>query len=742
MWKNLFKYLLIAMFASFIAIGCGTGDDGDDGKPGATGPQGPAGESGAVLSEAESCITCHEGEGSVAFNAVDHQDSYVEETSTDFVVSITGIQSNLSFDNTTEDNVTVTLNITQNGDNFTDADLDNIIEGTDNELNLDLEYAVYDNVTNSYTAGHIGLDYDNLINVSGGEWQILIDNETNLDDQAVYGPVDNRSNNNMIFLVNGAIGPKGDYVENTFFNAIKIYGSIPSVNATTVSACESCHSDNILAHGGSPYQAKLDNASINSDDATVTYTTDSAAFFACVTCHNNGRGSYHVDFPSSTANDGASLKNTVHWDHKGFAEYPQSLSNCATCHEDQAGTTSDDLGEVLDNSNFTYYTCLSCHKSFSNFTFASYAPDHSSYDENTDCTNCHTGSGMNLQAFHSGYNDSKFMADGKAWFEYNIESLSYDNTTNELSVEWSVTNNNTGSLVNPLDTTGAIFLADPGDRDNASEGTNIILGYFGGDSNDVTHEADDVYLDTKADMLANSTYDSGTGFVTSVMTLDNLDEMSLPVKKVKVGIVGVPTVGGEMVAVRSVTQDLNLETNTEATPENAVAEANCNTCHNSIVIHTDSYHGHTTVGNPDACMVCHIPSAGAHAFEEQSRSFDSYIHAIHEGQSFFGHSVTEYPNEIANCEKCHESGEYAVPTAPSDLGAVLSHGSDNTPVEVTTGPAANACGSCHRAFAIIDPYGLGLSTYGVNAHTSEYGYRISTEVMPFADVINTLLENY
>jgi len=748
MWKNLFKYLLIAMFASFIAIGCGTGDDGDDGKPGATGPQGPAGESGAVLSEAESCYTCHEGESSIAKSAVQHQNGYDDEITTDFVVSITSIDSNLTFNNGINDNVTVTLNITQNGDNFTDADLDKIVGDTKNKLNLDLEYAVYDN--GSFTAGHEGLDYDSLEYVSGGQWQIFIDNETNLDDKAVYGPVDNRSQNNMIFLVNGAIGPKGDYVAETFFNAVKIYNSIPEVDTATVSGCENCHSNNIIAHGSGthhwPVQAKLDNASINNDNATGTYTTDSSAFFTCVTCHNDGRGSYHVDFPSSTANDGASLKNTVHWDHKGFKEYPQSLSNCATCHEDQADTKNDDLGQVLDNSNFTYYTCLSCHKSFSNFDFAGYAPDHSSYDENTDCTNCHTGSGMNLQAFHSGYNDTKFMADGTPWFTYTIESLSYDNTTNELSVEWSVTNNDTGSLVNPLDATGATFLADPGERDNASEGTNIILGYFGGNSNDVAHEAEDVYLDTKAQMLANSTYDSGTGFVTSVMTLDNLDAMNFPVNKAKVGIVGVPEVEGELVYVRSVTQDLNLENNTQTNPVTAVAEDKCNSCHNSIVVHTDS-HGHITVGNPDACMVCHIPSAGAHGIEQQSRSLDSFIHAVHEGQSYDGMTVTEYPNDVANCEKCHKEPDtdtvpytvpYAVPTAPSDLGAVLSAAGDGQPVEVTTGPAANACGSCHRAYPITH----GWSTYKVNAHTSEYGYRVSTEVMPFTDVIETLLNNY
>jgi hypothetical protein len=120
--------------------------------------------------------------------------------------------------------------------------------------------------------------------------------------------------------------------------------------------------------------------------------------------------------------------------------------------------------------------------------------------------------------------------------------------------------------------------------------------------------------------------------------------------------------------------------------------------------------------------MCHITKAGGSHLEMQSRSLDSYAHAIHSGQAFyiadidFGDPVQalEYEHHIGfpypthantNCESCHEPGMYNVPDQSKSLAGLLSQSDDpesrDRAIEdipsYVTGPAARACGGCHRA---------------------------------------------
>ncbi|MCB0234705.1 MAG: hypothetical protein KDG58_10875, partial [Anaerolineae bacterium] len=49
-----------------------------------------------------------------------------------------------------------------------------------------------------------------------------------------------------------------------------------------------------------------------------------------------------------------SLMNDVHMSHAMEFPYPQSMANCATCHEGKLDT-------ILTDANFTVSTCKSCH---------------------------------------------------------------------------------------------------------------------------------------------------------------------------------------------------------------------------------------------------------------------------------------------------------------------------------------------------------------------------------------------
>jgi hypothetical protein len=131
----------------------------------------------------------------------------------------------------------------------------------------------------------------------------------------------------------------------------------------------------------------------------------------------------------------------------------------------------------------------------------------------------------------------------------------------------------------------------------------------------------------------------------------------------------------------------------------------------------------------------------------QSRSIDSYVHAIHSFQAFdigdvnFADPVAamrydlhvehRYPNfTIKNCESCHLRGTNEVPDQSKSLPGLLSgsasvQGWDRNIGDVPayiTGPGSRACGSCHRAELVKEDNAGELVSF--NQHTKQGGYLI------------------
>ncbi|HSR34825.1 MAG TPA: hypothetical protein VLY63_30010 [Anaerolineae bacterium] len=132
----------------------------------------------------------------------------------------------------------------------------------------------------------------------------------------------------------------------------------------------------------------------------------------------------------------------------------------------------------------------------------------------------------------------------------------------------------------------------------------------------------------------------------------------------------------------------------------------------------------------------------------QSRSIDSYIHAIHAGQAFdigdidfalpveklhYEHHIEfPYPTHGAtNCESCHVKGTNNVPDQAASLPGLQS--ASDSPLngwdrnigeipEAVTGPASRACGGCHRAELINEDDARGLAIF--NQHTRQGGYLV------------------
>jgi OmcA/MtrC family decaheme c-type cytochrome len=178
-----------------------------------------------------------------------------------------------------------------------------------------------------------------------------------------------------------------------------------------------------------------------------------------------------------------------------------------------------------------------------------------------------------------------------------------------------------------------------------------------------------------------------------------------------------------------------------------VDAAKCNACHDALgtTFHGPNYGSAGVVG----CRVCHWVGSGSSHLEMQSRSIDSFVHAVHSMQYFdvknvdltnaiqslrYGdHVEGNYPNFAGtlNCESCHVKGTYDVPDQARSLPGILSAaqvlkgGSRNigTVAAEITGPAARACGGCHRAQLINEDDASSLAAF--YAHTADFGSAVS-----------------
>jgi len=228
--------------------------------------------------------------------------------------------------------------------------------------------------------------------------------------------------------------------------------------------------------------------------------------------------------------------------------------------------------------------------------------------------------------------------------------------------------------------------------------------------------------------------------------------------------------GDNVVAMNAPSRTFNLITNAfqadyyQGTGKTGTAlvnvEGGCNNCHDALA---DTFHTPDRGGNIVICRLCHITKDGGSHLEMQSRSIDSYAHAIHSFQPFdigdvdFDNNVQAYTyledTRFAfptlgrtNCEACHRPGKFNVPVQSKSLPGVLSasDGRDsngnfvqvifnnlepefpNGPRNIgdvasfVTGPATRACGGCHRVNWINDDNAVDLLAFYWHVETNGY----------------------
>jgi len=580
-------------------------------------------------------------------------------------------------------------------------------------------------------------------------------------------------------------GTRVDQNRYPFAALLKTGSGVDYVSAANVSGCEKCHTVPYLKHSYIYGQ-------VNHDPATDFYT--------CKACHlDNGPGGHFewqllVDDPAFAADYLAhetpltpeqeaqyayntTLMNDVHMSHSMEFPYPQSMSNCATCHEGKLDT-------ILSDANFNIKTCKSCHPmtgavapaaegetpayDTTKLALKTILPPaiHGSMDLNTtDCLGCH-GKGKPAKAFnqiHTGYNKPIYTADGLKYSEaitVTVDSASFDGSM--LNFKFSAVKN---PALEGIDVTTIT--------------PTVLVGLYGWDTKDYIIGPHERLSDDNGDGKIDSKDQRALEYVVGAehprfktvaaeggkweVTADLSSWADLiadgTAKRVEIGVMPeLVNTDGVQLALNAPSRTFDLASNDFANdfynPIVKVADG-CNKCHDALAT---TFHTPDRGGNIVICRMCHNTKSGASHLELQSRSIDSYIHAIHSFQGFdigdvnFAdpvqalhyeeHITFPFPTHAnTNCVACHVAGTNNVPDQSKSLPGILSATDVLTGKErnigdipsYVTGPATRACGGCHRAVLINEDKASDLLVF--NQHTKQGGYLVEAG----EDAISTLM---
>ena len=692
----------------------------------------------------ETCSVCHKGAGDK------HQASF-DALYQDGVIKVTDLAYAFSAPNTT----VVTFRMTKNGAPFNANDADNLAIGFAPYNGKDFEAAARLSLKGKIVCDATGLCKSTLVgNVP--------DLTTTRGLVTLYGTDE----------IVGTLPARVQQGKYPFAAIVGTGGGVDYASAANNSGCEKCHTTPYLKHG-------YIYGEVNGDPSTD--------FYVCKACHfDNGTGGHFewqlsVDDPALAADYLAgnvkltadqqakygyktTLMNDVHMSHSMEFPYPQSMSNCVTCHEGKLDT-------VLSDANFKIETCKSCHPvtgakeavqagakpawDTTKLALKNILPQavHGSMDLNsTDCTLCH-GAGKIAPSFkqiHSGYDKVIYTADGKRYSDavkVSIDSASLSGS--KLDIKFSATES-----------------PDLAGIDVAKIQPTVLVGLYGWSTKDfvvgpherLTDDNGDGKIDSSDARALEYAVGSKHPRYTTVSAADGKWEVVADLslwanligdKVTRVEIAVMPALknsAGDMVALNAPSRTFNPIINSFAdgwfSPIVKVADG-CNKCHDALAT---TFHTPDRGGNVVVCRLCHTTTNGASHLEMQSRSIDSYVHAIHsfealgigsinfadkvQKEEYALHVESVYPTHGPNCESCHVKGTYNVPDQTKSLPGILSPSASvkgwnraiGSVPSFVTGPASKACGGCHRAELINEDNPGELIPF--LQHTEQGGYLI------------------
>ena len=700
-----------------------------------------------VSVQPETCGICHKSAGE------DHQAAY-DELYQDGVIKVSGLTYKFTEPGTT----VVTFKMTKNGAPISGGTVQN----------LNIYFAAYTG-TAFEGAGRLSLkgklSYDAASGVTTSTLVELDAADANYFDYTNVGGVDGIV---VVYGYNeqvGSLPARIRMVKYPYAGILQTGAGVDYLSAANNDGCENCHTDPYLKHGNIYGQ-------VNGDPATD--------FLTCKVCHlDNGEGGHLewqllVDDPVKAVEWLGSdedlsiftpeqlelyaykttLMNDVHMSHAMEFPYPQSMANCVTCHEGK-------LDVVLSDANFKTETCKSCHAvtgavaegeepayDTTEFALATILP--AGHDLASDCASCHSEGGVApvFSKIHTGYTTSIFTADGTKYSEaitVTIDSASV--ADNKITFAFSAATELEGIDVESIVPTVMVGMYGWDTKD-------FIVGpheRLTDDNNDGEITRDDqraLEYEVGAEHPRASTVSAGGGSWEVTVDMSQWADLIADgtVKRVELAVMP------ELVDADGVALALNAPSRTFDLGKNDFDDKfyspivkitdGCETCHEAL---GTTFHSPDRGGNMVVCRMCHITKSGGSHLEMQSRSIDSYVHAIHSFQAFdigdidftdpvealhYEHHIGfPYPmHGSTNCESCHVAGAYNAPDQSKSLPGLLSasdavEGRNIADVpSYVVGPAARACGGCHKVEAINEDLPGELAV--LNRHMTEGGYMV------------------
>ena len=518
-----------------------------------------------------------------------------------------------------------------------------------------------------------------------------------------------------------------------------IYGRVDHDAANDFYTCKACHQDN--GEGGHfEWQFAVSNPERWGEIATLVEETPDTEFIDFMTPAEIAQYAYTTR-----------LMNDVHMSHAMEFPYPQAMSNCVVCHEGK-------LTQILTAANFTPETCKSCHpvtgpgksgeqqppSMQSLWVAAGVDSFHTMSGTCSDTSSCHAdGSGRAFSDLHTGYNDLIYAGATGTKFA-NAITVSIDNATlngTDLTIGISATGSAGGldsANITPAVLVGLYgygtkdFIVNGHDRwDSNCNGTigrnEDALGNDYPIGEYVFGEAETAGCPNPYWTVVSGGPGAGPWVVTAHLATwaDMINDGTI--KKVEIGVMPeLENAEEELVGLNAVSRTFVLATgefDDNFFGSKIVDVGKCNNCHDQLAT---TFHSPDRGGSVPVCRLCHVKLSGGSHLEMQSRSIDSYVHAIHSMQYFdiqnvdfdntvqslhyFEHIEFPFPTHgIRDCEACHNAGTYNVPDQTKSLPGVLS--ASRSPLNgwarnigevpsYITGPAGVAYGACHRTMAI------------------------------------------
>jgi OmcA/MtrC family decaheme c-type cytochrome len=750
--------LLLAVVAVLALVASGA-----TARPAAAGPSVQAGPTGTPAT-LETCTLCHKDSGA------NHQAAY-DQLYQDGVIKVSDVKYSFK---PNPDTTTITFKMLQNGQPVDPKQLDN----------LSIYWVPYKNGKFQFDppADRLSLLGKLTSDGKGTVTSTLVELPKTDKNYVDYTNVSATPGLLVIFGRDGTVAtiPDTRVAQAKYpFAAVQPTGAgVNYVSPANVAGCVKCHTDPFLKHG---YIYGEVNGDVKMD------------FYTCKACHlDNGEGGHFewqlaVDNPELWAKyDGGNgtpltpeqekqyayntmLMNDVHMSHSMEFPYPQSMSNCATCHEGK-------LDKILTDANFKISTCKSCHPVTGAKAAVAKEGDTPAYDttklalktimpaaihgtmdlNTTDCTTCH-GEGKAAPSFkkiHPGYDKTIYTADGIKYSDaVSVTINSATLTGNKLDIKFSAA-------------------AKPGFTavDVTKNFTpTVMVGLYGWDTKDFVLGPHERSIDDNKDGTIDSKDQRNLEYVvgtdhprfTTVSAKGGQWEVTADLspwadllkdgtaKRAQVAVTPqVLNADKVPVAINATSRTFDLGANKfddqAFAPITSVDK--CDNCHGALAT---TFHEPGMGGDVTVCRMCHIVKSGASHLEMQSRSLDSFVHSIHSSQQFDVANIDfkdpvqalKYQEEITmpfpkhaigDCEACHVKGAYDVPSQDQSLPGILSASAKNDTWDrkvgtlgipsVVTGPATRVCGSCHRAQAINEDKAGELAI--LNKHWSANGYQV------------------